>query len=156
MRLFFPFLILFILGCSEINSGWEVDGGGFIKYQINNLSSREIELDEDDVRLPNINGHYMSLETREENSSHGDRLAFMVLNPQLGKNSVVANYTWFIYEYAPKASVISDSSFVTIDQRDDSTWTGNFKLYFQNCKTGTCLLENPIRVTGRFRYWLVD
>ncbi len=152
------FLMLFLISilfsaCSEINSGWEVDGGGFIKYNINNQATRTIELDDDDATLPAYGRHYFSLETREHASDVGDRLAFLVADPKLGKNAIVQDYTWFIYEFAPKANVIPDSSYVTFDQKDDSTWTGDFKLHFPNCKTGTCNENKILTVSGRFRFW---
>ena len=146
------FFILFC-GCSNINSGWEVDGGGYIKYKVNDGESKQIELHPNDVTLPAFGRHYISLETREEESKRGDRLAFLVADPTLGKNPIVENYTWFVSQFSPKATAIPESSFVTIDQKDDSTWTGYFDLLVPNCETGTCLADKRIRVTGRFRYW---
>lgn len=144
---------LLLSACSEINSGWEIDGGGYIKYQINGGESRQIELYPKDVTLPAYGRHYISLETREEESKHGDRIAFLVADPKLGKNDIVVNYTWLILQYGPKATAIPESSSITIDQKDDSTWTGNFNLLFPNCETGTCLEDKTVKLTGRFRYW---
>ncbi|MEE1277314.1 MAG: hypothetical protein UHC59_10005 [Fibrobacteraceae bacterium] len=147
------FLTLLFSACSEINSGWEIDGGGYVKYQVNGGDSKQIELHPNDVTLPAYGRHYISLETREEESKYGDRIAFLVAEPTLGKNPIVTNYTWLILQYGPKATAIPESSFVTIDQKDDSTWTGNFNLLFPNCETGTCLENKTVKVTGRFRYW---
>lgn len=150
-------LFLLLSACSEINSGWEVDGGGYIKYQINGGSSHTIGLDVDDVTLPSTNRHYISVTTQQDSSSRGDVIAFMIYQPTLGKNEVVSNYTYFVQEYGPKGAVIADSSYITLDETgaiNDSIWTGNLYLYFIYCNQSTCDDTKTNYVTGRFRYWV--
>lgn len=141
--------------CSDINNSWEDVGGGYVKYQINDGSKHTIGLDPDDVRRPSYFNHYFSLETNEDSSSRGDRIAFLVADPKLGKkNKIAVDYTWFQQEYGARKNVIPDSSSVTFDQRDDSTWTGFFDLYFPKCNPGdVCNDDGVINVSGRFRYW---
>ena len=150
--LFFAFL--FFLACSEINSGYPVDGGGYIKYSVNKGLERTIKLSPEDATVPDYGRHYFSITTREERSSIGDIISFLIASPKLGKNQIVENYTWFVHEYALKSSVILDSSEIILDEKNDSIWTGYFKLYFPDCKTGTCDKNKILEVDGRFRYWI--
>ena len=45
----FPAVALGLMACSGINDSWEVKGGGYIKYKINDGKSRTVELAPDDV-----------------------------------------------------------------------------------------------------------
>ncbi len=147
-------LALLLSACSDINNSWEEKGGGYVKYQVNDGSSRTIGLHADDVRTPSYYNHYISLETDEDSSSVGDRIAFLVADPKLGKNSIDAGHTWFIHEWGARMPAVTDSSVITLDQRDDSTWTGFLNLYFFKCSSGgNCSGDSTINVTGRFRYW---
>lgn len=143
-----------LLACSEINSSWEEVGGGYLKYSVNGASQKTIGLDPDDVRTPSYWNHYFSLETNEDSSKIGDRIAFLVADPKLGKNHVVEEYSWFVQEYGVKLRAVQSLSTVTLDQKDDSTWTGFLDLYFTKDPDGKFdSTMQTINVTGRFRYW---
>ena len=47
-----------LLACSGINDSWEVKGGGYIKYSINDGKKYTIELGPDDVEVPFIRNSY--------------------------------------------------------------------------------------------------
>lgn len=144
---------LLLIACENINSGWEVDGGGFLKYKLNGQDSYQLEYGPDDVALPATGRHFISAVTKKEAS--GSSVSFLVREPKLGKNPLVAEYTYFIYNSGPKAALIGDSNFVTFDQKDDSTWTADLNLYFIECRSGVCIDSMPpVHFTGRFRYWL--
>lgn len=149
----------FLQACSEINDSWEVKGGGYLKYSIEGAKNREIELHERDVEIPFINNshHYFFFKTRVDESSHSDQFAIMVNRPLLGENQVVQQYSWVSLETTPHAVVFADSSIVTFDQKDDSTWTANLKLSIQDCRSGECIDTLPrLHINGRFRYWIPE
>ena len=149
---------LSLIACSGITDSWEVKGGGYIKYKINDGESYTIELAPDDVEIPFIRNshHYLYVKTRPEESSRGDQFAFMVNRPTLGDNAPVqGQYSWFITEESEKGTIFADSSTIHFDQKDDSTWTANLSLYTQDCRSGRCKDNLPrLHITGRFRYWI--
>jgi hypothetical protein len=147
----------FAMACSDINEGWEVDGGGYLKYEINGEDERTIELDEDDVEVPFIrnNHHYFLLTTRISESKRGDQFSIMVNRPVLGDNPVVQRYSWFNYGSLTQAPILADKSTIHFDQKDDSTWTANLDLYTPDCRSGRCVDTLPnLHITGRLRYWI--
>lgn len=146
---------MLLQACSGINDSWETKGGGFIKYQVDGSADYTIELDEDDVLLPNYNRHYFQATTRIEESGRKDAFSIMVYRPVLGENNVVEQYSWFSSEGSPHGVIFGDQSIVHFDQKDDSTWTANLDLYAENCTTGECTDSLPrIHITGRLRYWI--
>jgi hypothetical protein len=157
-RLKLCFTVTFLLmACGDINEGWEVDGGGYLKYEINGEDERTIELAEDDVEVPFIkNSHrYFLVKTRVSESKRGDQFSIMVNRPVLGDNPVVQQYSWFNFGSLTQAPILAEKSIVHFDQKDDSTWTADLDLYVQDCRSGICSDSLPrIHVTGRFRYWI--
>ena len=146
-----------LIACSDINEGWEVDGGGYLKYKINGGDERTIELAESDVEVPFIkNSHrYFIVRTRAAESKRGDQFSIMVNRPVLGDNPVVQQYSWFNYGSLTQAPILADSSIVRFDQKDDSTWTANLDLYTPDCRSGKCIDTLPnVHITGRLRYWI--
>jgi len=148
---------LALLACSGINDSWEVKGGGYVKYRVNDGESYTIELGPDDVEIPYIRNshHYFFFRTRPEESSRGDQFSIMVNRPVLGDNAPVeGTYSWFISGNSDMATIYSNSN-VHFDQKDDSTWTADLDLYATNCLTGRCNDSLPrVHITGRFRYWI--
>ena len=147
-----------LLACSGINDSWEVKGGGYINYSINDGKKYTIELGPDDVEVPFIRNshHYLLIKTRLEESDQGDQLSLMVNKPVLGYNAPVqGQYSWFIAGNTEKATIFADSSTVRFDQKDDSTWTADLSLYAQDCRYKSCRSDSPrMHITGRFRYWI--
>ena len=41
MRFILPFFLLLLFACDNINSGWEIDGGGYVKYKLNGENAYE-------------------------------------------------------------------------------------------------------------------
>lgn len=157
----FPYTVLAgalaFVACSGINDSWEVKGGGFIKYQVNDGKKYTIELGPDDVEIPFIRNshHYLYVETRTKESDRGDQIAFMVGNPKLGDNAIVQQYSWFVSEFSEQGKILAEGSSVHIDQKDDSTWTADLELYATDCRSGHCIDSLPkLKITGRFRYWI--
>lgn len=153
-------LMVSLLACSEINNSWEVKGGGYIKYQVNQSEDYTIELGPDDVEIPFIRNkhHYFLVRTRIEESEKGDALNLMVNRPVLGTNPVVEQYSWFSSEKTEHGIIFSDQSTVHFDEMDsDSVWTADLDLYAQDCRSGTCVDSLPrLHITGRFRYWIPE
>ena len=148
-----------LLACSGINDSWEVKGGGYIKYKVNDGESHTIELGPDDVEIPFIRNshHYLYVKTQLEESSRGDQIAFMVNNPKLGNNAPVQEYSWFSMEFSEQGRIFAENSTVHIDQKDDSTWTADLELYTTDCRNGHCIDTLPkLKITGRFRYWIPE
>ena len=144
-----------LLGCGDINSSWENDGGGYIKYQINGSESYTIELGPKDVELTNYHRHYFHFKTRIEESDRNDVIEAMVYQPKLGDNAIVEQYSSVRIEGSPKGIVYGDESLMRFDQKDDSTWTADIDFYVQDCRSGICSDTLPrIHITGRFRYWI--
>jgi len=155
MRYYLLFFSLFFIACENLNSGWEFDGGGYVKYKLNGKDSYELEYDANDVILPTTNRHFILAKTQSNSSGHS--LTFMVYSPKLGRNSPVYTETSFSFATGPKATLTGDSNFITIDQKDDSTWTADLSLYFTDCRSGECIDSlPPVHLTGRFRYWLPE
>ena len=157
-RLKLSLAVAFLLtACSDINEGWEVDGGGYLKYEINGVDEQTIELDRNDVEVPYIrNSHrYFLVKTRASESKRRDQFSIMVNRPILGDNPVVQRYSWFNYGSLTQAPIIADSSIVKFDQKDDSTWTASLDLYTPDCRSGKCVDTLPnLHITGRLRYWI--
>ena len=142
-------------GCGDINSSWENDGGGYIKYQINGSESYTIELGPKDVELTNYHRHYFRFATRIEESDRNDVIEAVVNRPKLGDNAIVEQYSSVRIEGSPKGIVYGDESLMRFDQKDDSTWTADIDFYVQDCRSGICSDTLPrIHITGRFRYWI--
>ena len=104
-----------LLGCGDINSSWENDGGGYIKYQINGSESYTIELGPKDVELTNYHRHYFRFATRIEESDRNDVIEAVVNRPKLGDNPIVGDvgekkYSSVRIEGSPKGSIYSDES----------------------------------------------
>ncbi|SHI93689.1 hypothetical protein [Fibrobacter sp. UWP2] len=153
-------LLISLQACSEINDSWEVKGGGFIKYKINDSEDYTIELGPRDVEIPFIRNshHYFLVRTRVEESDRGDAFNIMVNRPVLGDNPTVEQYSWFSSEKSDHGIIFTDQSTVHFDEMDsDSTWTANLDLYAQDCRSGFCSDTLPrLHITGRFRYWIPE
>jgi len=146
---------LALLACGDINKSWESDGGGYIKYQINDSENYTIELGPDDVELTSYHRHYFHFKTRYQESKRNDAMEVMINRPKLGDNPVVEQYSWFSMEGSPKGIIFGDQSVMHFDQMDDSTWTADIDFYIQDCRSGICSDTLPrLHVTGRFRYWI--
>lgn len=155
----FGLFALFLLACGNINDSWEVKGGGYMNYSLLDLEKQTIELHERDVEIPFINNrhHYFYMKTRLSESERGDQFSIMVNRPVLGENPVIQQYSWVSLQRSPHAVVYGDSSTVTFDQKDDSTWTADFSLYIEDCRSGECIDSLPrLHITGRFRYWIPE
>ena len=147
--------MVLLQACGDLNSSWENDGGGYIKYQIGDSKTYTLELDEDDVELPTNRRHYFFFQTKIEKSDRKDAFAAMVYDPSLGDNPIVEGYSWARIEGSPKGIIYGDESVIRFDQKDDSTWTADFDFYVQDCRSGICSDSLPrIHITGRFRYWI--
>lgn len=149
--------VFFLAACSGINEGWEVDGGGYLKYRINDDKELTIELEPDDVEVPFIRNshHYFYIKTEIGESKREDQFSIMVNRPILGDNPVVQRYSWFNYASLKETPILEDSSIVHFDQKDDSTWTATLDLYTQDCRSGRCIDTLPrLHITGRLRYWI--
>lgn len=159
------------LACSDINSSWEVKGGGYFKYSVNGEGPYTIELSKNDVEPPfyvNNRHRYFYFSTKLDKSKRGDQFSLMVNSPQTGKDlepvsraSLNGRYqyvTWMRAQFSPEAPVIAESSFVHFDEIiGDSLWTANMELYFKDCRTGTCLDSLPLlHVSARLRYWVPE
>lgn len=148
-----------LTACSGINDSWEVKGGGFFKYTINGKDEITQELEREDVEVPFIRNrhHYLLIKVPMDRSERKDQVNIMVNDPKLGKNGVVSTYTWIQVEGTPKAFIRSDSSYVSIDQKDDTKWTANINLYFEDCRQGKCIDSlPPINLKGRLHYWIAE
>lgn len=145
--------------CSGINDSWEVKGGGFLKYSINGQNEVTQELERNDVEIPYIRNHhhYLLIKVPIERSSRNDQISIMVNEPKLGKNAVVSQYTWIQVDGTPKAKLKSDSNIVTIDQKDDTKWTADIYLHFEDCRQAKCIDSlPPITLKGRLHYWIAE
>ena len=148
-----------LTACSGINDSWEVKGGGFLKYSINDGEEITQELGRDDVEIPFIRNshHYLLIKVPIANSERKDQISIMVNEPKLGQNAVVANYTWIQVQGSPIAALSGKDNYATIDQKDDTKWTATFNLHFQDCRQGTCKKDiDPITFKGRLHYWIAE
>ena len=148
-----------LTACSGINDSWEVKGGGFLKYTINGENEVTQELERNDVEIPFIRNrhHYLLITVPTERSERHDNISIMVNEPKLGKNGVVANYTWIQVEGTPTAILKGDSNYVSIDQKDDTKWTAYINLQFEDCRQGVCKSDlPPITLKGRLHYWIAE
>ena len=150
--------LFLLLGCSEINDSWEVKGGGYLKYSVNGGKSYTIELDADDVIRPDYGRSFFQVQTRLDASKRGDQFSIVVNRPTLGYNEADPTYSWMIAERSEKGSLVGDSNIVHFDQKDnDTTWTANIDLYFQDCRAGDCDNDKPpLHIVGRLRYWIAE
>ncbi|WP_406539417.1 hypothetical protein [Fibrobacter sp.] len=148
-----------LTACSGINDSWEVKGGGFIKYSIDNGEEITQELERDDVEIPFIRNrhHYLLVTFPSERSENNHQLSIMVNEPKLAQNSAVQSYTWIQIDGTPKAFLTGDNNYVTIDQKDDTKWTANINLHFTDCRHGMCDESlPPILFKGRLHYWIAE
>lgn len=146
--------------CDAINGGWEVDGGGYIKYKINDSEDYTIELGPKDVEIPYVHNshHYFLVQTQDNASDRGDKFSIMVNRPSLGSNPVIEQYSWFQTEHSPHGIIFTDKSSFKFDEMDsDSIWTASLDFYAQDCRSGKCDDSKPkLHITGRFRYWIPE
>lgn len=158
-KFFAPFIVASLTACSGINDSWEVKGGGYLKYSINGGEEITQELERNDVEIPFIrnNHHYLFVKVPMERSERKDQMNIMVNEPKLGKNAIVASYTWIQLQATPKAPLVGNNNYATIDQKDDTKWTATFNLQFKDCSQGVCD-DNlpPITFKGRLQYWIAE
>ena len=148
-----------IAACSGINDSWEVKGGGFIKYSLDDGEEIQQELDREDVEIPYIRNrhHYLQIRIPMERSERKEALAIMVNEPKLGMNNIVPTYTWIQFDDSPKALITGDSNYVHIDQKDNTKWTATINLHFEDCRQGRCNSNRvPIHFKGRMHYWIAE
>jgi hypothetical protein len=151
----FP-LALAILGfsaCGTVNSGWLVNGGGYMNLSIDGEAYRlEIDADDGNVKL-RPNKHYVTFLGKDD---AGTRLQVMIYKPVLGKNSpqTNSNYTFLVREGSSPARIIdAESSYVAFDEKSDSLWSADLHLVFNRCEVEECDTSRVL-VTGRMRYWV--
>jgi hypothetical protein len=152
-------IVTSLTACSGINDSWEVKGGGYLKYNINDGEEITQELERNDVEIPFIRNshHYLFIKVPMERSARNDQLNIMVSEPKLGKNAVVANYTWMQVQATPKGFLTGSDNYVTIDQKDDTKWTATLNLHFEDCRQGICNEDlPPITFKGRLQYWIAE
>lgn len=160
-----------LIGCGDINSSWEVKGGGYLKYKVDGKGPYTIELEKNDVEPPfyvNNQHYYFYVHTQPKASDRKDQFAILVNSPSTGKDLHPVSHasiggktqpvTWIKLEGSAQSPVISNKSSVHFDEIiKDSLWTANVDLYFLNCSPGTCdESAPPIHVTGRLRYWVPE
>lgn len=158
-KIFVPFIVANLTACSGINDSWEVKGGGFLKYSINDGEEITQELDRDDVEIPYIRNthHYLQIKIPANRSERRDRLQIMVHNPKLSKNNIVPSQTWIQIEDTPKALIKGENNYVDIDQKDDTKWTATINIHFEDCRQGKCDDSlPPILFKGRMHYWIAE
>ncbi|MCF0224509.1 MAG: hypothetical protein HUK20_09575 [Fibrobacter sp.] len=158
-----------LFSCGEINSSWEVKGGGYFKYSVNGGGSHTIELGKNDCEPPfyvNNSHHYFYFKTQMSESDQGDQFSLMVNNPStngklkpVAKASIDGHYqiiTWMRHQNSTESPLIEDSSYIHFDEIiRDSLWTANVELDFMDCRSGKCHDSlPPIHVSGRLRYWV--
>ena len=156
---FFAYIIASFTSCSGINDSWEVKGGGFLKYSINDGEEVMQELDRDDVEIPYIRNqhHYIKITIPMNRSDRKDQLSVAVYSPKLGKNNIVPSLTWIQVEGTPKALIKGEDNYVTFDQKDDTKWSATFNLHFEDCRQGACIDSlPPILFKGRMHYWIAE
>ncbi len=162
-------LAIALASCSDINSSWEVKGGGYFNYRINGGEKHTINLDKDDCEPPyyvNNTHHYFLLHTQVQESDRGDQFSILVNRPTTGTklkpekyinvNGSIQNATWMRQRHSITSPLIEDSSYVKFDEIiSDSLWTVNVDLYFEDCSDESCdVSKPPIHVTGRIRYYV--
>jgi hypothetical protein len=148
-----------IAACSGINDSWEVKGGGFLKYSINDEDEIQQELEREDVKIPYIRNsfHYLQIEIPMERSERKEALSIMVNYPKLGMNNIVPKYTTIQFDGSPKAYITGDSNYVHIDQKDNTKWTATINLHFEDCRQGRCNANRPpLLFKGRMHYWIAE
>lgn len=158
-------------GCGDINSSWEVKGGGYFKYTVNGEGPYSIELSKNDVEPPfyvNNSHYYFYFCTQLEESDRGDQFALMVNSPMTGTklapvvraslNNRYQYVTWMRQEFSKEAPLTGDSNYIKFDEIiGDSLWTADMELDFKDCRSGTCSDKlPPIHISGRLRYWVPD
>ena len=153
--------------CGSINDSWEVHGGGYFKYTIEDTDIKDsIGLERDDVHLTNSNRKYFQMETREGEGKYGNQFEVTINRAlSIGRFRAYAGYSWMVYENSAQGILIEyirdkegkaiDSSYFHFDERSEDKWTANVNLYFQDCRKGECNDSlPPVHVTGRFRYYV--
>jgi hypothetical protein len=149
-----------IAACSGINDSWEVKGGGFLKYSINDEDEIQQELYREDVEIPYIRNrhHLLVIKIPAGRSARNAQLKITVYSPKLGKdNNIVQGETWIQFDDSPKALITGDSNYVHIDQKDNTKWTATINLHFEDCRQGRCNSNRaPIHFKGRMHYWIAE
>ena len=148
-----------LTACSGINDSWEVKGGGFLKYSINDGEEITQELSREDVEIPYIRNqhHYLQIKIPVNRSERRDQLQIMVYNPKLSKNNIVPSQTWIQIDGTPKALIKGENNYVDIDQKDDTKWTATINIHFEDCRQGKCDDKlPPILFKGRMHYWIAE
>ena len=156
---------LALAACGDINSSWEVKGGGYLKYSINDDGPYPIVLSKNDARPTTELRHYFYALTQSDESERGDQISLMVNNPRTGTNltpegkaSLNGRYeyvTWLRTQFTAQAPIVTDSSSIKFDEISDSLWSANLDLYFMDCRSGKCIdTLPPLHLTGRLRYWV--
>lgn len=155
--------------CSDINNSWEIKGGGYFNYHINNGEKNTIKLGKDDCEPPyyvNNAHHYFLLRTQLEESDRGDQFSILVNRPTTGTklrpekyvtvNGNLQNATWMRQRSSITSPLIEDSSYIKFDEIiPDSLWTASVNLFFVDCSDKVCDEDRPpIHVTGRIRYYV--
>ncbi len=151
--LFFGIFLL-VTACSDINSGWTVDGGGYMKLTINGDEDLDLAIDPDDGDVTlRSNKHYVTFLGKNRD---GDALQIMVNKPELGDNAPVTSsgYTYLVLGNSYPAHIIdTDSSYIKFDQKDSILWSADVHLIFNHCYGDECDNDRVI-ITGRMRYWV--
>ncbi|SHK88800.1 hypothetical protein SAMN05720759_10887 [Fibrobacter sp. UWB12] len=158
-KIFVPFIVAGLTACSGINDSWEVKGGGYLKYSINGGDEITQELERNDVEIPFIRNshHYLLIKVPMERSERKDQMNIMVNEPKLGKNGIVASYTWIQIQATTRAPLVGNDNYATIDQKDDIKWTATLNLQFKDCRQGVCNDSlPPITFKGRLQYWIAE
>jgi len=146
---------ILLSACSEINSGWTVDGGGYAKIYVNGEGPKTLDIDPDGGNvIMSSSKHWASFYAYD--STEGDYLQIMVYKPVLGSNTPLTsvNYTYLVLGNSATARIIdSDSSYIKFDQKDDTLWSADLNLIFNHCYSDECD-NSKVRITGRLRYWI--
>lgn len=147
--------LLGLSACEDLNSGWSVDGGGYMKIYINGEGPKTLDIDVDDGNVDlDYDQHWVSFLGKD--ASEGDYLQVLVYKPALGKNTpqTSVNYTYLVLGNSTRAKIIdAESSYVQFDQKDDSLWSANLRLVFNHCYADECDTSRVV-ITGRMRYWV--
>lgn len=156
MRFHFPIVVVcfWLFACSDINSGWTVDGGGYMNLQLNGSEKLKLDIspDDGDVDL-RVNKHFVLFLGKND---QGDRLQLMVYKPVLGLNTPQTNpnYTYLVLGNSVPAHIIdADSSYVKFDRKDSILWSADIRLIFNHCYGDDCDSTRTV-VSGRMQYWV--
>src|SRR5690554_6388792 len=128
--MFFLFFILFLSSaCANLNSGWEIEGGGYLAYVLDGGKTYRLSYLREDIELHSL-GRPLCFATSQSSSS-GSKLRFLPYKPSLGNNVARPEETRFMFENGQVASLPPYSNKnVFLNQKDDATWTATLSLYF--------------------------